>query len=572
MWVLHLPTYKCLNSWERWVIRLFRYILKPSLSNGILHGVLAPGTTTELVYGELGSLGVALDWVLLMLPLSCSTSKLIAIVVAISKLSYISSLTCSSAIVSVGTLVRVVSHASNINLKPAVEDLNIKFLRSLPSERNTHVVVWRNKSDLDTMSIDDLYNNFKIVKQEVKGTTSLNSSSQNMAFVSSFSTNSTNKVHIAYEVSIAGTPPSTASTQVNTPSSQTSTANLSDATVYALLANQSNRSQLVHEDLEQIHRDDLEEMNLKWKLALLSMRAKRIFQKTRKKIIINGSDTAGLINPKYQESSRRTVHVEETPPKAMVAIDGVGFNWSYMAEDETPINIALMAFSDSEKSNLSFTKGMRSLNGPSLKAIDLSLVKKESKNASKDIPNELKESPNAPLVKNRVSKNKYYPLESPVVVEKKTNVPTNAIFEVVRPKQQEKLVRKPVKYVEMYMSQAPKGNQRNWNNLKSQQLGSNFVMYNKSYFVCGSFKHVQANYNYHQKERVVSRNNFIRVNYNNYTKKNHPNAHRNIAPKAVSGLRALNTARVIYKWCKKQTVVATSTTEVEYVAAASCCE
>ncbi|GJZ28804.1 hypothetical protein Tco_0573451 [Tanacetum coccineum] len=44
------------------------------------------------------------------------------------------------------------------------EDLNLKFLRSMPSEWNTHVVVWRNKPDMDTMSFDVLYNNFKIVK------------------------------------------------------------------------------------------------------------------------------------------------------------------------------------------------------------------------------------------------------------------------------------------------------------------------------------------------------------------------------------------------------------------------
>ncbi|GJU37628.1 hypothetical protein Tco_1185982 [Tanacetum coccineum] len=50
------------------------------------------------------------------------------------------------------------------------EDLNLKFLRSLPSEWNTHVVVWRNKPDLETMSFDDLYNNFKIVEQEVNRT------------------------------------------------------------------------------------------------------------------------------------------------------------------------------------------------------------------------------------------------------------------------------------------------------------------------------------------------------------------------------------------------------------------
>ncbi|GJR71407.1 ribonuclease H-like domain-containing protein [Tanacetum coccineum] len=49
----------------------------------------------------------------------------------------------------------------------APKDLNLNFLRSLPSEWNTHVVVWRNKLDLDTMSFDDLYNNFKIDEKEV---------------------------------------------------------------------------------------------------------------------------------------------------------------------------------------------------------------------------------------------------------------------------------------------------------------------------------------------------------------------------------------------------------------------
>nr|GFC34999.1 hypothetical protein [Tanacetum cinerariifolium] len=83
-------------------------------------------------------------------------------------------------------------------------------------------------------------------------------------------------------------------------SPQVSTANLSDATVYAFLANQPNRSQLVHEDLEQIHEDDLEEMDLMWQLALLSMRAKRFFQKNGKKITINGSDTTGYDKAKVE--------------------------------------------------------------------------------------------------------------------------------------------------------------------------------------------------------------------------------------------------------------------------------
>nr|GEZ36456.1 ribonuclease H-like domain-containing protein [Tanacetum cinerariifolium] len=67
-------------------------------------------------------------------------------------------------------LQKIVSQLAVLGVFISQEDLNLKFLRSLPSEWNTHVVVWRNKSDLDTMSIDDLYNNFKIVEQEVKGT------------------------------------------------------------------------------------------------------------------------------------------------------------------------------------------------------------------------------------------------------------------------------------------------------------------------------------------------------------------------------------------------------------------
>ncbi|GJV49313.1 ribonuclease H-like domain-containing protein [Tanacetum coccineum] len=131
-----------------------------------------------------------------------------------------------------------------------------------------------------------------------------------MAFVSSPS--STNEVNTAYGAS-------TANTQVSPASTQVSTANLSDDTVYAFLANQPNGSQL----------------------------------KTGRNITINGSDTARYDKSKVecfnchkmgyftrecrgprnqdsrnknQDSSRRTVNVEETSSKAMVAIDGAGFD------------------------------------------------------------------------------------------------------------------------------------------------------------------------------------------------------------------------------------------------------
>ncbi|GKE63263.1 ribonuclease H-like domain-containing protein [Tanacetum coccineum] len=100
----------------------------------------------------------------------------------------------------------------------------------------------------------------------------------------------------------------------------------------------------------------------------------------------------------------------------------------------------------------------------------------------------------------------------------------------------------------MYISQTPMGNLINWNNQKSQQLGSDFVIYNKACFVCGSFDHMQANYNYHQKERMVSGNNYTRVNHNYAAQKAHPSTQRNMAPRAVlmkTSLRPLNTARPV---------------------------
>ncbi|GKD82706.1 hypothetical protein Tco_1349545, partial [Tanacetum coccineum] len=55
--------------------------------------------------------------------------------------------------------------------------------------------------------------------------------------------------------------------------------------------------------------------------------------------------------PRNQDNSRKTVNVEDTSAKAMVAIDGAGFDWSFMADEEVPTNMALMAFSDSEVLN-----------------------------------------------------------------------------------------------------------------------------------------------------------------------------------------------------------------------------
>ncbi|GKA99236.1 hypothetical protein Tco_0827173 [Tanacetum coccineum] len=79
-------------------------------------------------------------------------------------------------------LQKLASQLELLDKKLSQEDVNQKLLRSLSPEWNTHAVVWRNTANLDTMSMDDLYNNLKVYKPEVKGMSSSNSSTQNMAF------------------------------------------------------------------------------------------------------------------------------------------------------------------------------------------------------------------------------------------------------------------------------------------------------------------------------------------------------------------------------------------------------
>ncbi|GJS88400.1 hypothetical protein Tco_0771036 [Tanacetum coccineum] len=119
--------------------------------------------------------------------------------------------------------------------------------------------------------MDDLYNNLKVYKLEVKGISS--------------------SIYTAYSTNID---------------------NLSDAVIYSFFASQPNSPQLAHEDLQQIHPDDIEEMDLRWQMAMLTMRARRALRNQDNK----------------NESSRRSVPVETSTSIALVSCDGLGgYDW-----------------------------------------------------------------------------------------------------------------------------------------------------------------------------------------------------------------------------------------------------
>ncbi|GJU67940.1 hypothetical protein Tco_1254199 [Tanacetum coccineum] len=185
---------------------------------------------------------------------------------------------------------------SSETLDQTFDRLQKLLLRSLSPEWNTHDVVWRNKLELETMSMDDLYKNLKVYEPEVKGTSSSNTSTQNMAFVSSNNSGSTNEaVKTAHKVSIA-------STQANA-ANPINVINLSDAVICAFFASQPSSPQLANEDLQQLHLDDLEEMDLRWQMAMLTMRTRRFLKNTRRKVTINEEGPTNYALMAYSSSS-----------------------------------------------------------------------------------------------------------------------------------------------------------------------------------------------------------------------------------------------------------------------------
>nr|GEZ83093.1 ribonuclease H-like domain-containing protein [Tanacetum cinerariifolium] len=160
-------------------------------------------------------------------------------------------------------LQKLISQLEILRVSLSQEDINLKFLRSLPSDWRTHTLIWRNKTGLEEQSLDDLFNSLKIYKAEVKSSSSASTSTQNIAFVTN-------------ELVSAAASVSTVSAKIHV-SLLLNVNSLSNAVIYLFFASQSNSPQLDNDDLKQIDDDDddLKEMDLKWQMAMLTVRARR---------------------------------------------------------------------------------------------------------------------------------------------------------------------------------------------------------------------------------------------------------------------------------------------------------
>nr|GEX31273.1 hypothetical protein [Tanacetum cinerariifolium] len=381
-----------------------------------------------------------------------------------------------------------------------------------------------------------------------------------MAFISSSNNNtsSTNgAVNTAHGVS-------TTSTQVNVAYS-TNIDNLSDAAICSFFASQLNSPQLVHEDLEQIHPYDIEEMDLRWQMAMLTMRARKFLKKIGRKLSVNGNETISFDNFKVEcynchksgrfarecralrnqdnknkESSRRSLPVEEGLNYALIDFSSLSFNskkylleslgrslkWLKKKKDGIQLNVEKFEHASKSLNKLidcqiveNCKKGLGYENycavsppytgnfmppTPNLSFTSLDeFVNKHVVENCKAMSSEegrkvVRKNDDALIIKEWVSNDEKENV-SQSKIKKKIVRPSIAKIEFVKPRQQEKTARKTVKQVEQHRqnTHSPRGNKRNWNNMMSQKLRSNFEMFNKACYVCGSFDHLQVDCNYH---------------------------------------------------------------------------
>ncbi|GJT64838.1 uncharacterized mitochondrial protein-like protein [Tanacetum coccineum] len=302
--------------------------------------------------------------------------------------------------------------------------------------------------------------------------------------------------------------------------------NLSDVVICAFFASQPNSPQLLHEDLQQIHPDDMEEMDLRWQMAMLTMRARRFLKNTGRKLLFNGMDY-GLISPKWtcyncrkrgrfvrecralrnqynknKESSRRSVHVEISTSIALVSCYGLGgYDWSDQAEERP--NYALTAFSSSS-SNSEVSNDSICLNS-CLETVEI--LKSQNDQRLKD----LKKSNSTSLTTGNF--HAPTPLMYFTGLDEFVNEPVVENCKTMSSEKELKIVRK-----------------------------------------CDDASIIEewVDCNYHQKQfqnqRMVKPvwNNAQRVNHQNFAKKTHPCAKKNMVLRAVlmkSSLVSINTAR-----------------------------
>ncbi|GKB31117.1 ribonuclease H-like domain-containing protein, partial [Tanacetum coccineum] len=181
---------------------------------------------------------------------------------------------------------KILSQLNQMQAKPDNEDCNMKFLRALPPSWSQVAITLKTKGGLDYLSFDDLYNKLRTLEIDVKGGSSYDSrgtsAPTHSAFISAASTNS----KMSYPEQ------SHATTFTSASSSPAASSNVIENVLHSFVAESDPQQQITYEDFDQIGKLDLEELDIKWQMAMLSVRINRFEKKTRRKMKFNNKDAA----------------------------------------------------------------------------------------------------------------------------------------------------------------------------------------------------------------------------------------------------------------------------------------
>ncbi|GJV23529.1 ribonuclease H-like domain-containing protein [Tanacetum coccineum] len=200
------------------------------------------------------------------------------------------------------------------------EDINQKFLRSLPSSWNQIALIMRNKPDIDEIDIDDLYNNLRVYEDELKSTNEVSTASGDFGVSTAGGINQVPSTLCAHDIA------------------------------YSFLAQPTTSPQLENEDFQQMDGDDLEELDLRWQVAMLTVRVKKFIQRTGRNMDFKEKRLVSLDKSKiecynchrkghfarecrsgrsqgrrsYGDNGRSNAPTNESSSQALVAQDGLG--------------------------------------------------------------------------------------------------------------------------------------------------------------------------------------------------------------------------------------------------------
>ncbi|GJZ58802.1 putative ribonuclease H-like domain-containing protein [Tanacetum coccineum] len=239
----------------------------------------------------------------------------------------------------------------------STEDANHKFLRSLPPAWSNLAMTMRTKPDVDTLSIDDLYNNLRVFEQELTSTSKSSASAQNvLLFHRTHSKSSTNKVKSGHTGAYSTCTP----TSSNNFQEREVPVGFADEVIYSLFAKQLEDLDLLHEDLEQINDIDIEKMDINWQIAMIAIRMKKFYKKTgiesfelirnKSRMPIQcGTNDGKKTDSFYQDQG---VRKKEQNQNYLLTMDDGVVNWGEHTVEEEETNHALMAISSNNEVSL----------------------------------------------------------------------------------------------------------------------------------------------------------------------------------------------------------------------------